>query len=150
MGSLLSKLNPFTGKLQKLFGKVFSQNNVPTLNTDKDAAIWVDTDDSNKVYLLYRRGSGDQVACQLTVSSFSSSSSSVSSSSSSSSSSSQSSFSTSSSVSSLFTEATTTYYFDGFNANVGIVFSRRCSNCPCGKFCRGYYPPLNSVGLGYS
>ena len=45
--------------------KLYSQNDEPTLGQDNRIAIWIDTDDSNRVYLLYRRGVGDQVAVEL-------------------------------------------------------------------------------------
>jgi hypothetical protein len=45
--------------------KVYSQNGEPTLSADNNMAIWIDTDDSNRVYLLFRRGTGDQVAVEL-------------------------------------------------------------------------------------
>jgi len=45
--------------------KLYSQNSEPTLSADNTLAIWIDTDDSNRVYLLYRRGTGDQVAVEL-------------------------------------------------------------------------------------
>jgi hypothetical protein len=45
--------------------KLYSQNSEPTLAADNNLAIWIDTDDSNRVYLLYRRGTGDQVAVEL-------------------------------------------------------------------------------------
>ena len=45
--------------------KLYSQNDEPTLGQDNRMAIWIDTDDSNRVYLLYRRGTGDQVAVEL-------------------------------------------------------------------------------------
>jgi hypothetical protein len=45
--------------------KLYSQNAEPTLTADNNLAIWIDTDDSNRVYLLYRRGTGDQVAVEL-------------------------------------------------------------------------------------
>jgi len=41
--------------------KVYAQASEPTLTADNRIAIWIDTDDANKVYLLFRRGSGDQV-----------------------------------------------------------------------------------------
>ncbi len=46
--------------------KVYSQASEPTLSADNYMAIWIDTDDSNKVYLVFRRGTGDQVKVQLT------------------------------------------------------------------------------------
>ena len=45
--------------------KVFAQASEPTLNADEYMAIWKDTDDLNRVYLLFRRGVGDQVAVEL-------------------------------------------------------------------------------------
>lgn len=44
---------------------VYQQTTEPTINTDKHMAIWEDTDDSNRVYLVYRRGTGDQVKIEL-------------------------------------------------------------------------------------
>ena len=38
----------------------------PTLLADGDMAIWINSGDSNRVYLVYRRGSGDQVSIELT------------------------------------------------------------------------------------
>jgi hypothetical protein len=46
--------------------KVYSQNGEPALGLDNRIAIWIDTDDSNRVYLLFRRGIGDQTAVELT------------------------------------------------------------------------------------
>jgi len=46
--------------------KTYSQNNEPTLDTDEKCCFWKDTDDANKIYLVYRRGVGDQVKIQLT------------------------------------------------------------------------------------
>lgn len=45
--------------------KVYSQASEPVLGQDNRMAIWIDTDDSNRVYVLFRRGSGDQVAVEL-------------------------------------------------------------------------------------
>jgi len=45
--------------------KVYSQNSEPALSADSKMAIWIDTDDSNRVYLVFRRGTGDQVAVEL-------------------------------------------------------------------------------------
>ena len=47
--------------------KVYSQDDEPTLTADNRMAIWIDTNDSNRVYLLFRRGTGDQVAVELTA-----------------------------------------------------------------------------------
>ena len=46
--------------------KVFSQAAEPTLGADSRMAMWIDTDDSNRVYLIFRRGSGDHVKIELT------------------------------------------------------------------------------------
>lgn len=45
--------------------KVYSQDAEPTLGADQRLAIWIDTDDSNKVYLIFRRGTDDQVSVEL-------------------------------------------------------------------------------------
>ena len=45
--------------------KVYSQAAEPTLDADSKMAMWVDTDDSNRVYLVFRRGTGDQVSIEL-------------------------------------------------------------------------------------
>ncbi|KKN82811.1 hypothetical protein LCGC14_0306350 [marine sediment metagenome] len=45
--------------------KVYSQDAEPTLNTDSKMAVWIDTNDSNRVYLIFRRGSGDHVKIEL-------------------------------------------------------------------------------------
>ena len=45
--------------------KVYSQDDEPVLSADHKMAVWIDTDDSNRVYLVFRRGSGDQVAIEL-------------------------------------------------------------------------------------
>jgi len=45
--------------------KVYSQASEPVLGQDNRIAMWIDTDDSNRVYVLFRRGSGDQVAVEL-------------------------------------------------------------------------------------
>jgi hypothetical protein len=47
--------------------KVYSQTTAPTLTADQQMAIWIDTDDSNRVRLLFRRGSGDVVGVELTA-----------------------------------------------------------------------------------
>jgi len=46
--------------------KIYAQASEPTLNADDYMAIWKDTDDSNRIYLLFRRGSGDVVGVELT------------------------------------------------------------------------------------
>jgi len=45
--------------------KVYSQDEEPSLSEDNKMAIWIDTNDSNRVYLVFRRGSGDQVKKEL-------------------------------------------------------------------------------------
>jgi hypothetical protein len=47
--------------------KVYSQNDEPTLTADNNMAMWINTNDSNRVYILFRRASGDQVAVELTA-----------------------------------------------------------------------------------
>jgi len=44
---------------------VYSQDGEPTLDTDHKMCIWIDTDDSDRVYLVFRRGSADQVKIEL-------------------------------------------------------------------------------------
>lgn len=46
--------------------KVFAQATEPTLNADEYMAIWKDTGEADRIYLLFRRGVGDQVAVELT------------------------------------------------------------------------------------
>jgi len=46
--------------------KTYTQAAEPTLSADNKAAIWIDSDDSNRVYLVFRRGIGDQVKVELT------------------------------------------------------------------------------------
>lgn len=46
--------------------KVYSQDAEPTLNATNELAVWIDTDDSDRVYLVYRRGAADQVKVELT------------------------------------------------------------------------------------
>jgi len=38
----------------------------PSLSYNGEVRIWTDTDDSNRVYLVYRRSSGDQIKIELT------------------------------------------------------------------------------------
>ena len=45
--------------------KVYSQDAEPTLTADNYLAVWIDTNDSNKTYLLFRRGSGDHTKIEL-------------------------------------------------------------------------------------
>ena len=45
---------------------VYSQDAEPTLDEDHKLCVWIDTNDSNRVYLLFRRGSGDHVKVELT------------------------------------------------------------------------------------
>jgi len=46
--------------------RLYAQEAEPTLDNTYDLAIWVDTNDSNRVYLIYRRGYEDQVMVELT------------------------------------------------------------------------------------
>lgn len=43
----------------------YRQPGEPVLGADDDQCIWVDTDDSNKTWLVFRRGVGDQVKVEL-------------------------------------------------------------------------------------
>ena len=45
--------------------KVYSQASKPTLDTDNKMAMWIDTSDLNRVYLVFRRGTGDQISVEL-------------------------------------------------------------------------------------
>jgi len=45
--------------------KVISQAAEPTLGADSFMALWIDTDDANRTYLLFRRGVGDHVKVEL-------------------------------------------------------------------------------------
>jgi len=45
--------------------KTYAQIGEPALDTDGKCCFWKDTDDANKIYLVYRRGVGDQVKIQL-------------------------------------------------------------------------------------
>jgi len=45
--------------------KVFSQAGEPALDANNNMAIWIDTDDSNRVYLVFRRGAGDNTLVEL-------------------------------------------------------------------------------------
>lgn len=46
--------------------KVFAQDGEPTLDGTLTIAIWKDTNDSNRCYLITKRGTADQVAVELT------------------------------------------------------------------------------------
>lgn len=46
--------------------KLYEQDTEPTLIADDYVAIWKDTNDSNRIYLIFRRGSGDNVKMELT------------------------------------------------------------------------------------
>lgn len=48
--------------------KVYSQISEPTLDTDEKIAIWKDTDDSDRIYLIFRKSAGDQVKIELSTS----------------------------------------------------------------------------------
>ena len=45
--------------------KVYSQNDEPSLDIDHKMCIWIDTDDADRVYLVFRRGAADQVKIEL-------------------------------------------------------------------------------------
>jgi hypothetical protein len=46
--------------------KLYSQAAEPTLDADNKVGIWKDTDDADRVYLIFRRGVGDHVKVELT------------------------------------------------------------------------------------
>lgn len=46
--------------------RFYSSDDEPTLSSNNSVAIWKDTDDSDKIYLIFRRGSSDQVKIELT------------------------------------------------------------------------------------
>lgn len=46
--------------------KTYTQAAEPTLDTNNKAAFWIDSDNANRVYLIFRRGIGDQVKVELT------------------------------------------------------------------------------------
>jgi hypothetical protein len=45
--------------------KMYNQPDEPALDADQKLVIWMDADDADKIYLVYRRNSGDQVKVQL-------------------------------------------------------------------------------------
>lgn len=45
--------------------KVYAQANEPTLSSDEMIAIWKDTDASDQIFLIFRRGTGDQVSVEM-------------------------------------------------------------------------------------
>jgi hypothetical protein len=47
--------------------KVFDQAGEPSLGADNRFAWWKDSDDSDRIYLIFRRGSGDNVVVELTA-----------------------------------------------------------------------------------
>jgi hypothetical protein len=46
--------------------KTYAQDAEPSLVNDGDCCFWKDTNDSNRIYLVYRRGAADQVMAELT------------------------------------------------------------------------------------
>lgn len=46
--------------------RVYSQDAEPALAATSEIAIWIDTNDANRVYLIFRRGAADQVKIELT------------------------------------------------------------------------------------
>jgi hypothetical protein len=45
--------------------KVYDQAAEPTLDVDNKLALWKDSDDSDRTYLVFRRGAGDQIKVEL-------------------------------------------------------------------------------------
>jgi len=58
----LSYLNDGT---QEINFKVVEAATEPIISQDNASIIWKDTDDSNRIYLVFRRGSGDQLKVEL-------------------------------------------------------------------------------------
>ena len=46
--------------------KYYEQATEPVINSNGFMAMWKDTDDSNRIYLVFRRGDGDNVKVELT------------------------------------------------------------------------------------
>uniref|UniRef100_A0A6M3IVP1 Putative lectin/glucanase superfamily protein n=2 Tax=viral metagenome TaxID=1070528 RepID=A0A6M3IVP1_9ZZZZ len=46
--------------------KLYSQDAEPSLGADGNCAFWKDTNDFDRIYLVFRRGTGDQVKIELT------------------------------------------------------------------------------------
>jgi len=55
----ISANGPFT--IQK-----YNQGSEPTISADGYMVLWINSNDANRVYLIFRRGSGDQVKVELT------------------------------------------------------------------------------------
>lgn len=47
--------------------KVISQNDEPTIDADNKFVVWKDTNDNDRIYLIFRRASGDQVKVELSA-----------------------------------------------------------------------------------
>jgi len=68
-GNQIFKLQRSTGNLNiagELSIKVYSQITEPALTANNNMAIWIDISDANRVYFIFRRGSGDNVSVELT------------------------------------------------------------------------------------
>lgn len=69
-GTLQSQLDTLdTNKLEEgteIKIKVYSQDDEPTLGADQKLAMWIDTNDANRVRMIFRRGVGDQTSVELT------------------------------------------------------------------------------------
>lgn len=67
-GAILTA-NGFTNinlSAQELAIKLYSQDAEPTLTADNYLALWKDTNDSNRTYLIFKRGAADQIKVELT------------------------------------------------------------------------------------
>jgi hypothetical protein len=51
---------------QEIVMNFVSQAAEPTLDADQKMVVWEDSDDSDRVYLVFRRGTGDQLKVELT------------------------------------------------------------------------------------
>lgn len=61
----LNTLNENNNFIMERKLKVYVQTAEPTLANDYDTCIWVDSDDSNRTYLVFRRGAGDQISVEM-------------------------------------------------------------------------------------
>ena len=56
----------YVGANAFVFKAFYEQNEEPTLSFDGEMVFWKDTNDSDRLYLVFRRGSGDQVKAEFT------------------------------------------------------------------------------------
>lgn len=63
--SVYNRFNQLFTISNELKIKVYEQDAEPELTDKKTLALWVDTNDSDKVYLIFKRGDSDQVKTEL-------------------------------------------------------------------------------------